>query len=208
MYLYTHCASSSRRRAHHHVCRQLLQLILTAAHELSSFSYFTRGSVQEMCTFTARTFVTRAQRGSRTTVEYQGNCVHLYVRADGLAACAMADKEYPERVAHTLLQKLLSEFEAQHPKWATYAQDNCADGQFEWAGNALAQYQDPAAADSIMKVQRELDLTTELMHKNIESMLNRGEKIDSLMEKSNDLNAQSKLFAKQAAKMNSCCTIL
>ncbi len=34
-------------------------------------------------------------------------------------------------------------------------------------------------------------------HKNIESMLDRGEKIDSLVEKSNDLNSQSKLFYKQ-----------
>ena len=37
--------------------------------------------------------------------------------------------------------------------------------------------------------------------------MDRGEKIDSLLEKSNDLNAQSKMFAKQAAKMNSCCSI-
>ncbi len=30
-------------------------------------------------------------------------------------------------------------------------------------GNALAQYQDPAQADSLTKVQKELDLTKEFM---------------------------------------------
>jgi synaptobrevin family protein YKT6 len=190
-----------------HECLFFDQLILTAAHELSSFSYFTRGSVQEMCTFCARTFVSRTPRGNRQTVDYQGNSCHIYVRADGLAGCAIADKDYPDRVAHTLLHKLLTEFETEHPQWASYKTDNCADDRFEWATNALAQYQDPASADSIMKVQRELDLTKEFMHKNIEAMLDRGEKIDSLLEKSNDLNAQSKMFAKQASKMNSCCLI-
>jgi synaptobrevin family protein YKT6 len=41
-------------------------------------------------------------------------------------------------------------------------------------------------------------------HKNIESMLDRGEKIDSLVEKSNDLNSQSKLFYKQVRPMAEC----
>ncbi len=41
-------------------------------------------------------------------------------------------------------------------------------------------------------------------HKNIESMLDRGEKIDSLVEKSNDLNSQSKLFYKQVRQISEC----
>jgi synaptobrevin family protein YKT6 len=45
-------------------------------------------------------------------------------------------------------------------------------------------------------------------HKNIESMLDRGEKIDSLVEKSNDLNSQSKLFYKQVRPMAECAVIV
>jgi hypothetical protein len=43
-----------------------------------------------------------------------GNQCHVYVRLDGLAAVAITDKEYPDRVAHTLLQKMLNEFETAH----------------------------------------------------------------------------------------------
>jgi synaptobrevin family protein YKT6 len=39
-------------------------------------------------------------------------------------------------------------------------------------------------------------------------VLERGEKLDELVEKSNTLSQQSKLFYKQAKKTNSCCTIM
>ena len=45
-----------------------------------------------------------------------------------------------------------------------------------------------------MKVQKELDETKIVLHKTIESVLERGEKIDSLVEKSDGLSAQSKMF--------------
>lgn len=48
-----------------------------------------------------------------------------------------------------------------------------------------------------MKIQKELDETKIVLHKTIESVLERGEKIDSLVEKSDGLSAQSKMFYKQ-----------
>ena len=56
------------------------------------------------------------------------------------------------------------------------------------------KYQDPAQADSIMKIQKELDETKIVLHKTIESVLQRGEKIDDLVAKSDGLSAQSKMF--------------
>ena len=48
-----------------------------------------------------------------------------------------------------------------------------------------------------MKIQKELDETKIVLHKTIESVLERGEKIDTLVAKSNDLSGQSKMFYKQ-----------
>ena len=45
-----------------------------------------------------------------------------------------------------------------------------------------------------MKIQKELDETKIVLHKTIESVLERGEKIDSLVEKSDGLSSQSKMF--------------
>ena len=48
-----------------------------------------------------------------------------------------------------------------------------------------------------MKIQKELDETKIVLYKTIESVLERGEKIDSLVEKSNDLSSQSRMFYTQ-----------
>lgn len=67
----------------------------------------------------------------------------------------------------------------------------------------LVKYQDPKQADTIMKVQAELDETKVVLHKTIESVLERGEKLDNLVERSNALSAQSKMFYKTAKKVSS-----
>ena len=77
-----------------------------------------------------------------------------------------------------------------------------------------------------MKIQKELDETKIVLHKTIESVLQRGEKIDDLVAKSDGLSAQSKMFyseykpvicnfllkltfaAAQAKKQNSCCILM
>eukprot|EP00455_Lapot_gusevi_P013667 TRINITY_DN1670_c0_g1_i1.p1 TRINITY_DN1670_c0_g1~~TRINITY_DN1670_c0_g1_i1.p1 ORF type:complete len:237 (-),score=66.43 TRINITY_DN1670_c0_g1_i1:178-783(-) len=181
-------------------------VILVADYELYSFSYFYRGTVRELCNFLCRTVVPRTPPGSRQSIEHEGHVAHVYVRPDGLAGVAVVDKEYPDRVAYTLIHKLLSDFPTAHPNWQNVSEDfSC---EFRALTTALAQYQDPQEADALMRVQRELDLTKDIMHKNIDSVLQRGERIDALVEKSNDLNAQSKMFYKQAKKMNSCCVLL
>lgn len=56
-----------------------------------------------------------------------------------------------------------------------------------------------------MKIQKELDETKIVLHKTIESVLERGEKIDSLVEKSDGLSAQSKMFySKHLAPATRC----
>ncbi|KAL5996295.1 VAMP-like protein ykt61 [Asimina triloba] len=50
---------------------------------------------------------------------------------------------------------------------------------------------DPAEADKLLKIQRDLDETKIILHKTIDSVLARGERLDSLVEKSSDLSAAS-----------------
>ncbi|POV96182.1 hypothetical protein PSHT_15281 [Puccinia striiformis] len=66
----------------------------------------------------------------------------------------------------------------------------------------LVKYQDPKQADTILKVQQELDETKIVLHKTIESILQRGEKLDTLVEQSNALSSQSRIFNKTAKKQN------
>jgi synaptobrevin family protein YKT6 len=72
---------------------------------------------------------------------------------------------------------------------------------------AVLKYQDPSAADQIMRIQRNLDETREVLHNTIEQVLQRGERLEDLVERSGELSGQSKLFYKQAKRANSCCSV-
>lgn len=68
--------------------------------------------------------------------------------------------------------------------------------------------QDPHQADKLAKIQADLDETKVVLHRTIESMLERGEKLDNLVDKSQDLSMASQMFYKQARKTNSCCKMM
>ncbi|XP_049645631.1 synaptobrevin homolog YKT6 isoform X2 [Suncus etruscus] len=182
-------------------------VLLKNAHDVSSFSFFQRSSVSEFMTFTSQLIVERSQKGSRASVRQEGYLCHVYVRPDCLAGVAIADSEYPSRVAFTLLEKVLDEFSKQVERidWP------CGSPQtITYAGleDYLSKYQNPREADPMTKVQAELDETKIILHNTMESLLERGEKLDDLVSKSEVLGIQSKAFYKTARKQNSCCAIM
>lgn len=148
----------------------------------------------------------RTEPGQRQSVEHEGYVVHCYVRSDGLGGTVTTDGEYPARVAFVMLGQLLDEFvQKQGDSWKTVTTPESVT--FPTADEYLQKYQNPAEADKITKIQKDLDETTQILHKTIDSVLERGVKLDNLVEKSNDLSAQSKLFYKSAKKTNSCCVV-
>lgn len=159
-----------------------------------------------MLTFLTKTFIKRTEPGQRQSVAHEGYVVHCYARSDGLCGTVTTDQDYPARVAFVLLGQLLEEFSAaQGDSWKNVtAAESVAFPPIE---EYLQKYQDPAAADKVTKIQKDLDETTQILHKTIDSVLERGVKLDSLVERSNDLSSQSKLFYKSAKKTNSCCVL-
>ena len=69
----------------------------------------------------------------------------------------------------------------------------------------LAEWQNPAQADKLLQVENELHQVQDIMHKNLKDLLDRGESIEQLQEKSNDLSTVSRDFYKKAKNQNKCC---
>ena len=159
-----------------------------------------------MLTFFSKTFTKRTQPGQRQSITHESYVVHCYVRSDGLAGTVTTDEEYPARVAFVLLTQLLDEFSTfSGNSWkSVYDPESVSFPPME---EYLVKYQDPASADKVTKIQKDLDETTQILHKTIDSVLERGVKLDNLVERSDDLSRQSKMFYKQAKKTNSCCVI-
>uniref|UniRef100_A0A8C9JS36 YKT6 v-SNARE homolog n=2 Tax=Felidae TaxID=9681 RepID=A0A8C9JS36_PANTA len=164
-------------------------------------------SVQEFMTFTSQLIVERSAKGSRASVKEQEYLCHVYVRNDSLAGVVIADSEYPSRVAFTLLEKVLDEFSKQVDR-IEWPVGSPATIHYTALDGHLSRYQNPREADPMSKVQAELDETKIILHNTMESLLERGEKLDDLVSKSEVLGTQSKAFYKTARKQNSCCAVM
>ncbi len=168
----------------------------------------------------------------------------MYVRQDGLAAVCVTDGEYLQRVAFTMLTRVLDDFASKVPtmQWVCCNLHICNAKNGRWridecefiggdqereglsvhgiAGvvNQMAESPRGGRDDSsaglsfpripflhCLALQEEVEETKVVLHNTIQSVLERGEKLDDLVEKSESLSAQSKLFYTQARKMNKCC---
>ncbi|RNJ53833.1 palmitoyltransferase [Verticillium nonalfalfae] len=179
---------------------------LVSEKELSAYSRFTKNNYGEFMTLFSKTIAERTAPGQRQSVEEQDYTFHALGRSEGICGIIISDHQYPSLVAHQLLSKVVDEFLAKHPR-STWSAGNPTLA-FPELKDYLSKYQDPQQADSILKIQKELDETKIVLHKTIESVLQRGEKIDDLVAKSDGLSSQSKMFYQQAKKQNSCCVLM
>lgn len=209
--------------------------VLSTASDLSSFSFYQKGSVGEFLSFFSKTVAERTPQTQRQSVQENNYTAHVYNRGGAeqlageyfgtfvqhllivVAGVIITDQEYPVRPAFSLLTKMLDEFTSKVPQSKF---SNPSSISFPEIDTYIQKYQDPRQADAIMKVQQELDETKIVLvrfsplsfpslwskrlvrqHKTIESVLQRGEKLDNLVERSNALSAQSKMFYKTAKKV-------
>ncbi|CAG5088808.1 Similar to ykt6: Synaptobrevin homolog YKT6 (Xenopus tropicalis) [Cotesia congregata] len=125
-------------------------------------------------------------------VEYM---CHVYVRGDSLADVLITDHEYPNRVSHTLITKVLDESATKYPSNSS-SKLNESTCDFSQANVYLAKYQNVREADLLTKIQNDVDEM--ILHNTSKVVLQRGEKFDYSVKISESLSMQSKAFYKTA----------
>lgn len=125
-------------------------------------------SYEEFLMLFCRTVAERTKPGQRQDVEEKSYTFHAYGRTEGVAGVIVTDGDYPALVAHQLLSKIVDEFLAKHPRtsWSdpSLRENACPLPQLK---EYITKYQDPSQADSIMKIQQELDETKIVLHKTV-----------------------------------------
>lgn len=125
-------------------------------------------SYEEFLLLFCRTVAERTKPGERQDVEEKSYTFHAYGRTEGVAGVIVTDGDYPALVAHQLLSKIVDEFLAKHPRTSfsdpSLRENACPLPQLK---EYIVKYQDPSQADSIMKIQQELDETKIVLHKTV-----------------------------------------
>ena len=71
----------------------------------------------------------------------------------------------------------------------------------------LNRAQDPADCDRFCKVHKKIDEVKSVLHKSFQSVLRRGETLDRLINISNDISDEAKMFV-NSSKRSKCCLIM
>jgi len=125
---------------------------------------------------------------------------------DGMVAVATTNDGYPSRIAFELLLALLRAFQEDHPNVAPAAEDGQPASPS--AQRIFNKYLKPLENDKILQIKRDLEETKLELKKDIELLLARGERLEDLIARSEDLSWSSRKFLKQSEELNRCCTLI
>jgi len=179
-------------------------LELVVCDDLSFASFFVRGNMSENIRFQSRVIAGRTQLGSKQSVDILEGLGkgHAWVHPQGIAAVAFITGEYPMRVVFGLLDEVVQT--CIHHR-AGKSEDPLVDPELRRKVEKVFQkYQHPEESDPLMRTQATLDEIHGEVQKSIESLLRRGESLDALIDKSQELSNSSKKFARMAEQNNGC----
>ena len=141
---------------------------------------------------------------SKSTID-AGQAHFHYVNHGGVCYLCLTDKSYPKRLAFNYLEELQKEFVQKYQQ----------SGEVEGASRPYAfikfdtfiqktkkLYVDTRTQRNLSKLNEELSDVQDSMKQNIQDVLGRGERLDSVMAKSSSLRDASGKYAKDARYLN------
>ncbi|TPX47475.1 hypothetical protein SeMB42_g03289 [Synchytrium endobioticum] len=144
----------------------------------------------------------KVEEGSnnKMTFVYDRYLFH-YLHRDNVIYLCLADDTFGRRIPFAFLDEIAKRFEAAYSP--ERAQSTIAYGLNEFSKTIQQQmeYYSNPSADKIRQVQGEIDVVKDVMVSNIEKVLERGERIDILVDKTDSLNQASFAFKKRSTAL-------
>lgn len=141
----------------------------------------------------------------RCTVEGGHFNFHVFID-QGIAYLCVADRLYPRRLAFSYLDELARSFYSKHGHLVESVQRPYAFLSFEHEVVQLRKkIRDDgglSSSSSLSKLNEDLGQVHKILTKNIQDVLQRGEKIDRLAEISSHLTSESKRYARKTQDLH------
>lgn len=120
--------------------------------------------------------------------------MHAFHHPEGIISCLVADEKYDKVAAQMIMNKAVDKFIEEHPRgeWGkgtkTFNPPQI-DGE-----NICVGFKDPSKVNKLAAIQKDLDETMDTLRNAIQQTTVRGEHLDNLVQKSDNLNSASKMF--------------
>ncbi|GAB7340841.1 hypothetical protein MBLNU457_7203t1 [Dothideomycetes sp. NU457] len=134
-----------------------------------------------------------------------GNYKLHYYRHEDLVFFAITERAFPKELATIYLDDIAQEFLNTH-KDTDYRSGSLRPYAFNdfdtFIQRTKKSYENPRASDNLDKVNAQLRETTQIMSKNLEDLLYRGDSLDRMSTMSSDLRDASKKYKRAAVRIN------
>ena len=172
--------------------------LVDSVNDFSDIGFLYRKNAIEICDFAVNQLANGTNPNQMITAEENKFLISMLRPTPNSAALIAVDKEYPSRASFSILREVANEYQNQGNKFP--------GGKSVVMKKAIVEYQNPANADKIIKIQENLDEIQRIMVMNLEEAIGRGESLNQLAQKTDHLSESSKMFLRDTKKMNSCCS--
>ncbi|GAM83728.1 hypothetical protein ANO11243_017170 [Dothideomycetidae sp. 11243] len=134
-----------------------------------------------------------------------GNLKLHYYRHEDIVFFAITERAFPKELATIYLDDIAAEFLNTHrdTEYRSATLRPYAFNDFDtFIQRTKKSYENPRASDNLDKVQAQLKETTQIMSKNLEDLLYRGDSLEKMSTMSSDLRDASKKYRKAAVRIN------
>ncbi|OJD36407.1 protein transport protein sec22 [Diplodia corticola] len=148
----------------------------------------------------------RVNRNSEPQASIEGGqyTIH-YLLDDALVFLCICDRSYPRKLSFTFLSDIKQEFTTTYPS-QQYLAATCRPYAFvefdTFIQRTKKTYQDSRATQNLDKLNDELKDVTQVMTKNIEDLLYRGDSLERMGDMSSRLREDSRKYRKAAVRIN------
>jgi len=138
---------------------------------------------------------------SKMSYVYDRHIFH-YIVEDGFTYLCMADEEFGRRIPFAFLEDIKNRFRATYGDRGRTALAYGMNADFSRVlQNQMDYYSHNPQADRITRVRGEIDDVKSVMVHNIEKVLERGERIELLVDRTENMNQQAFKFKKQSTQL-------
>ncbi|KAF0976883.1 hypothetical protein FDP41_004178 [Naegleria fowleri] len=145
-----------------------------------------------------------SNKSQKASYLYDQYIFHILVHGEnGLIFFCMSSKEFGSRIPFNFLEDIKERFLTQYPgDQSKRIQPNGLNREF---GQVLKQqtkfFNNPKQNDRIQKVKGQIEEVKDIMIDNIDKVLDRGEKIDLLVNRTGDLVDSAELYKRKSKKL-------
>lgn len=164
---------------------------------------FHQKTLAETCRFLGRAMALHIPTCSRGSAEDEQKTVYYEKFANSLTAIIVSDRDYPRRLAYSLIQAATEQFTALQPGWAELPAEPLL--KLKPLAQLLSQYSSQKNFPRLMQTCCLARDVVELVHENLKQVLINGENLEEIAVKSQDLSEKSKIFYQQSKR--GCCAI-